>query len=480
MKSARETLGPTRVKLTVEVPFDELKPSLDAAYQTIGNQIQVPGFRRGKVPSRIIDQRLGKGAVLQEAVNEALPQFYGQALQEHDVRPLGQPEVDVSEVPLEDGQALKFSAEVDCRPEIVLPDYAGLAVTVEPISVSDEDVSERLESLRERFGTLKAIDRAAENGDFVTIDLSAQIDGEPVDSVTGVSYEVGSENMLDGLDEVLVGATAGETRTFTSALAGGEHEGQQADCTVTVQSVKERELPTLDDEFAQLASEFDTLAELRADLTKDVERAKRFGQGVEARDKLVDALVGAVDIAVPESIIEQEVTSHLEGEQRLDDAEHRAEVESSSRQAFKVQMLLDAVVEKEEIQVEQAELIEYLVMTAQQYGMEPNEFARAIDGQSQIPEMIAEVARRKALAWIMEQATVTDTDGNHVDLTTLAAPGEPEGDTAAEAEAQDETSVEPEAAPAETSVEPEAAPAEATTEVEAAPGEAEADAHSGS
>ncbi|MGB8384541.1 MAG: trigger factor [Dermatophilaceae bacterium] len=438
MKSARETLGPTRVKLTVEVPFEELKPSLDAAYKTIGNQIQVPGFRRGKVPSRIIDQRLGKGAVVQEAVNDALPQFYGQALQEHDVRPLGQPELDVSEVPIEDGQPLRFSAEVDCRPDIVLPDYAGLAVTVDPVTVSDDDVTERLEGLRERFGTLKSIDRAAENGDFVTIDLSAEIDGTPVDSVTGVSYEIGSGNMLDGLDEALAGMSADETRMFTAPLAGGEHEGQQASCTVTVQSVKERELPALDDEFAQLASEFDTLEELKADLTKDVARAKRLAQGVEARDKLIEELVGSVDIPVPASVIEQEVISHLEGEHRLDDAEHRAEIEASTRQALKVQLLLDAVVEKEQIQVEQPELIEYLVMTAQQYGMEPNDFAKAIDGQNQIPAMVDEVGRRKALAWIMERATVTDTAGNVVDLTSLAAPEEQGADADAEADPKTE------------------------------------------
>ncbi len=475
MKSARETLGPTRVKLTVEVPFEELKPSLDAAYQTIGNQIQVPGFRRGKVPSRIIDQRLGKGAVVQEAVNEALPQFYGQALQEHDVHPLGQPQLDVSDVPIEDGQPLKFSAEVDCRPEITLPEYTGLAVTVDTITVSDEDVTERLESLRERFGTLKAVERSADSGDFVTIDLSAEIAGEPVDSVTGVSYEVGSGNMLDGLDEALIGLSAGESSSFTAALAGGEHEGEQASCTVTVQSVKERELPVLDDDFAQLASEFDTLEELKADLTKDVERAKRLGQGVQARDKLVEELVGSVDIPVPESVLEQQVISHLEGEQRLDDTEHRAEVESSTRQALKMQLLLDAVVEKEQIQVEQAELIEYLIMTAQQYGMDPNEFAKAVDSQSQIPAMVDEVGRRKALALIMEQANVTDTDGNLVDLTALAASGEPvaDGEGEEDAETRGEADLaDAESAPrAQLTTEAEAtAQAGAEPEPEAAPG----------
>jgi trigger factor len=431
VKTARETLGPTRVMLTVEVPFEELKPSVDAAYKTIGNQIQVPGFRRGKVPTRIIDQRIGKGAVLLEAVNDALPQFYSQALEEHDVRPLGQPEVDVTEMPVEDGQALRFIAEVDCRPQITLPDYGGLAVTVDPVTVSEEDVAERLESLRERFGTLKTIDRPAESGDFVTIDLSAEINGEPVDSVSGVSYEVGAGNMIEGIDEALVGMSAGEVKSFTSTLAGGEHEGEDADCMVTLQAVKERELPGLDDEFAQLASEFDSLDELRADLVKDVERAKRLAQGIEARDKLLDALVASVDIPVPDSIVEQEVTSHLEGEQRLDDTDHRAEVDTSTRQALRVQFLLDAIAEQEQVRVEQPELIEYLVLTAQQYGMDPSQFAQAIDGQNQVPAMVAEVARRKALATVMQRARVTDTEGNAVDLEALSSPpdddaGQPE------------------------------------------------------
>src|SRR5690348_3146057 len=204
VKSALETINPTRVKMTVEVPFDELKPSLDAAYKTIGQQIQVPGFRKGKVPSRIIDQRVGRGAVLQEAVNEALPQFYGQAIDDNKVRPLGQPEVDITEVPAEEGQDLRFTAEVDVRPEITLPDYAGLEVEVDPVTAADEDVDERITQLRQRFGTLKGVERPAQDGDFVSLDLSATIEGEEIDSVNGVSYEVGTNNMIDGIDEALV------------------------------------------------------------------------------------------------------------------------------------------------------------------------------------------------------------------------------------------------------------------------------------
>ncbi|MEP6799202.1 MAG: trigger factor, partial [Lapillicoccus sp.] len=259
MKSALETLNPTRVKLTVEVPFEELKPSLDAAYKTIGAQVQVPGFRKGKVPARIIDQRVGRGAVLQEAVNEALPKFYGQAIDENNIRPLGQPDVDVTEVPAEAGQDLKFTVEVDVRPEIVLPDYTGITVEVDKVEATEADVEERLTTLRQRFGTLKGVERAVVDGDFVSIDLRATIGDDEIDSVTGVSYEVGTKNMIEGIDEALVGMTAGETKTFTAPLAGGDHEGEDAHCVVTVQTVKERELPELDDDFAQLASEFDTL-----------------------------------------------------------------------------------------------------------------------------------------------------------------------------------------------------------------------------
>ena len=421
VKSALETLNPTRVKLTVEVPFEELKPSLDAAYKTISSQISVPGFRQGKVPARIIDQRVGRGAVLQEAVNEALPRFYGQAVEENKVRPLGQPEVDVTDVPAEDGQELKFTVEVDVRPELQLPDYDGLTVAVDNVDgeATAADAQERLTTLRQRFGTLTGIERAAATGDFVSIDLEAKIGDEEIDSVKGISYEIGTGNMIDGLDDALVGMSTGETKTFTAPLAGGEREGQDAEVTVTVQSVKERVLPELDDDFAQLASEFDTFEELQADIQAQAEQAKRFEQGVQARDKVLEQLLETTEIPVPDALVEAEVTSHLENESRLEDDEHRAEVDESTRKALRAQFLLDAIAEKEEVSVGQQELIEYLVMTASQYGMEPNDFAKAVDEGGQIPAMVAEVARRKALATVLEKAKVVDADGNEVDLNAL-------------------------------------------------------------
>lgn len=433
MKSALETLSPTRVKLTVEVPFEELKPSLDAAVKHIGEHINVPGFRKGKVPARIIEQRVGRAAVLEEAVNNALPGFYGQALEENSVRPLGQPEITDLQVPAADGEDFSFTAEVDTRPEIELPDFSDIELTVDPAVVSDDAVTERLDALRARFGTLVGVDRAVQDGDFVSIDLSAEIGGEEIDSVKGISYEVGSKNMLEGMDDALVGMAVDETKTFVAPLAGGDQEGQDANCTVTVTAVKERELPELDDEFAQLASEFDTLDELKDDLTKKAEIDAKFAQGVAARDQLLEAILERVEVPVPDSLVEAEVNSHLEGEGRLEDDEHRAEVDESTRKGLKTQLLLDAIAEKEEVQVAQPELIEFLVMSAQQYGMDPNAFAQSLDKEGQIPAMVAEVARRKALATVLEKVSVKDTDGNVVDLNEAVPGTEGDDDEAASA-----------------------------------------------
>jgi len=430
VKSAVETLNPTRVKLTVEVPFDELRPSLDAAYRTIGNQVTVPGFRKGKIPPRIIDQRFGSGVVLEEAVNQALPEFYAQAVEESDVRPLGQPQVDVVEVPDPSaGGELRFTAEVDVRPEITLPSLEGIAVSVESPTVTEEDVDSRLESLRERFGTLTALDRPAAADDFVVLDIAARIGDEEIDSVKGVSYQVGSGTMLPGLDEAVTDLSAGESTSFTTALAGGEHAGEEATVEVTVQAVKERQLPAADDDFAQLASEFDTIKELRADLRAQVERVKRLAQGLQARERVLEHLLESVEIPVPEGLLAEEVGRHLETEGHEDHEGHTEEVEAETRTALKSQLLLDAIAESLQVSVAQQELVEYVVASAQQYGMDPNDFAKAMERAGQVPAMVGEVARRKALAAVLSKAVITDDSGAPVDLNALFARAqEPAGD----------------------------------------------------
>jgi trigger factor len=419
VKSAVETLNPTRVKLTVEVPFEELKPSLDAAYKSIASQVNVPGFRKGKVPPRVIDQRFGRGAVLEEAVNDALPKLYDQAVRDSSVHPLGQPEVDVTDVPdPSSGGELKFTAEVDVRPEITLPDLSALTVTVdEPDTDEEEDVQTRMDSLRARFGTLLPVERVVGDGDFVTLDLRAEIDGDEIDSVTGVSYEVGSGTMLDGLDEALLGMSAEETKVFTAPLAGGDRAGDDSTVTVTVTAVKERQLPELGDDFAQLASEFDTLDELRESLRDQSRQGRRLEQVVQAREKLLDQLLETLDIPVPDSVVDHEVSHHLEHEGREDDEEYRAEATEQARKGVRTQFLLDAISETEKVSVEQQDLVNFLVASAQQYGMDPNEFAGMVEKSGQISSMVADVARRKALDAAIARVSVVDAAGNPVDVS---------------------------------------------------------------
>ncbi len=430
MKSAVENLTPTRVKLNVEVPFEELKPSIAEAYKTVASQIQVPGFRKGKVPSKLIDQRVGRGYVLETAINEGLNGWYQSAVQETGIRPLSRPEVEITEVPdpsATDGE-LKFHAEVDVRPEIELPDYAGLKVEVAAAESTDADVDKALDELRGRFGTLKTIDRPAADGDFLTIDIAASIDGADVDSASGLSYQVGAGTMLEGLDEAVTGLSADEDAIFETTLVGGEHAGESAQVKVTVKSVKERELPEADDDFAQLASEFDTLAELREDLAKQAAESKVVEQGVEARDKVLDKLVELVEVPVPESVVEEQLEAHFKaenahGEGEHDTEEHRAEIKANTERAFQNEIILDAIAEKEEVSVSQNELIDYIVTTAGQYGMDPNQFAQIIDQSGQVPMMVSEVRRRKALAVVLGQAEVTDSEGNKVDLSEFVRPG---------------------------------------------------------
>lgn len=460
MKSAVETLDPTKVKLTVEVDYDELQPSIDHAYKHIAEQVTIPGFRKGKVPPRIIDQRVGWGAVVEHAVNDALSGFYGQAASEQKLRPLGQPSVEVTEIPAKAGEGqLKFEAEVEVRPEIELPALDGLEITVDSTEVAEEDVTERLDALRERFGTLVGVDRPAAEGDYVVLDLKAVIGDEEVDSVSGISYQIGSGNMLEGLDEALTGLSAGETTTFKAKLAGGEHEGEEADVTVTASTVKQRDLPEADDDFAQLASEFDTLEELTADLREQVASIKKSNQAVTARDQLLEKLLEAVEIPVPQGAVEAEVHRHLESENRLEDDTHRAEVTVDATEALKNQILLDTLAEKLEVKVGQNELIEYLVQASRQYGMDPQQFISTLDQGGQIPAMVGEVARSKALAVALRSIEVKDADGNVVDLTEFIGSDE---EDAAEAPTAEESAESAGSAESAESAESADSPEEAT------------------
>jgi trigger factor len=433
VKSNVETLSPTRVKLDVEVAFEELSPYIADAYKKLASQINVPGFRKGKVPAAMVEQRIGRPAILDEAINSALPEFYGQAAREHSLLVIGRPEVDIKE--FKDNEKLHFTVEVSVRPEVTLPDFSKITVTVDNAEVKDSDLDEQIDELRARFGTLHTVERATKSGDFVTVDLTARIDGEEVDGgkANDISYEVGSNRMIDGLDEALIGMSAGDTKTFTTQLVG-QKDDEKGDVEIALKVVKERELPPVDDAFAKLASEFDTIAELKADFTERLTRLKKLEQGAQARDLLVEKLLADLTIEVPDDLVLEEVNSHLEGEGRLEDATHRAEVDKEVRDSIKSEFLLDSIVKAEDVQITEIELTEYLVRMSQRYGMGPEQFAQELQKAGQITQVIAEVTRAKALASALARISVVDKSGAKVELEDLRTPAAAKAEAEAAAE----------------------------------------------
>ncbi len=443
MKSTVETLSPTRVKLAIEVPFEELKPSLQKAYREIGAQVQVPGFRKGKIPAAVIDQRVGRGAVLNEAVQEAIPQQILAAVQEHDVKTLGRPEVEITE--FSDNAPLKFTAEVDVRPEIAIPDLSTITVEVPAVEIGDSEIDEQISGLRERFATLKTVERAAAEGDYVQLDLNATVDGEevPGGSATNISHEVGSKQLLPGLDEVLVGLSAGEEATFTTQLVGGDFAGRDAEVKVVVRTVKDKQLPEIDDEFAQLASEFDTLEELRGDLRERLTKAKKVEQIYAARDEALKQLVDAADIPAPEGVVKEEVEGrkqamtdqlerigatlqdYLASEEKTEEQIDQ-ELTDAAQEGVRIQLLLDTVADAEDVQVTDDEFGHEIVHRAQRAQMQPQQYYDQLVRSGAAAAVFGDVRRGKALASVMEQVTMKDSEGNVLSLDDLRAASEDE------------------------------------------------------
>ncbi|MBI8988704.1 trigger factor [Corynebacterium meridianum] len=456
MKSSVEQLNDTRVKITVEVPFEDLKPEFDQAYKALAQQVSIPGFRKGKAPRQLIEARVGRGPVLEQVVNDMLPSRYGAAVEENDLKVIGQPVVDVTRI--EDGELVEFTAEVDVRPEITLPDFSDISVEVSPLSTDDEAVDAEMQKLRERFGSLKNVDRAVAENDFVTVDLSATVDGETIDEATteGLSHQVGSGELIEGLDETLVGMEVGESREFTTKLLAGEHEGKEALVTVTVGSVKERELPEVDDEFAQLASEFDTVEELRESLVQRVEEGGKAQQAAEIRDEVLKAALEKSEFPLPESIVDEQVNNQVQqlvsqfggDEKKLNE---RLKLEGSSREEFdkdareqaenavRTQLFLDVLADKVQPEVSQEEMTEHIIFTAQRYGMDPNQFVQQLQQAGQIGNLFSDVRRGKALAAAICEVSVADSEGNKIDPSVYFGEEEVEesgdsadGDNAAE------------------------------------------------
>lgn len=437
MKSAVENISPSRIKITIEMPFADLQPSLDSAYARISSQVNIPGFRKGKIPTRIIDQRVGRGVVLEEAVNDAIPSGLAQAMIENKIVQLGRPEVDVTTLDEETG--LIFTAELDIRPEFELPKFDSLKVVVDNAEVTVDQVEEQLTGLRGRFGALKEVSRAAKDGDVLLVDLSGDHEGQVVEELaaTAFSYELGSDDMVPGFDDAVRGAKSDEVRHFLFTPSAGQWSGKGITVEVTVKAVRERELPGADDQFAQLASEFDTIGELREDIRTRLGRVRLIEQAYQARDLTHDALMEAVKIDLPERTIQDEIDSHFEDGHG--DEAHKSEFETNTRNGLKSRIVLDKIAEVEDLQVNDAELSQWLMQEAQRYNMAPDQFADQLVQSGQVQGAVSEVRRAKALAHVLESVNVVDKSGNKIDLESVLRGDESDADFDDEFDASSDT-----------------------------------------
>lgn len=448
MKTTVDKLSDTRVKLTVNVPFAELDQEIDQAYAAIAQQVSIPGFRKGKAPRQLIDARFGRGPILEQVVNDMLPSRYEQAVKENDLKVIGQPDVDISKI--EDKDFVEFTAEVDIRPEFEVPDFSKISVTVPALKADEEDVDKALEELAERFGELKDTKRKMKTGDYAIIDITAEIDGEKIEdaSTEGLSYRIGDDDLIKGLDTALRGMKTGEDNEFTSTIQSGEHKDEEATIKVHVQQSKERKLPAMDDGFAQMASEFDTMDELRESTKTQVEETKKAEQAAQIRDEVLKSALSEVEFELPQSVVDEQAHSQLH--QILGQLAHDEkalaqllEAQGTSREEFdkqtreqaeesvRTQLFLDAVAEKEEPEVSQQELTDHILFTAQSYGMDPNQFIQQLQSNGQIANLFSDVRRGKALAAAICRTTVKDEEGNKVDVDQYF--GEIEEEDAAEA-----------------------------------------------
>lgn len=425
MKTSLEQLEPTKVKLTVEVEPARVQRAFDQAARHLSQDIQLPGFRKGKVPRRLLESKIGKGAIAQHAMEDFLGEFYAEAVQTEDVRPVAPPELDLQHFDEEDGCA--FEATIQVRPEIELPDHEGISVTFPDHEVTDADVEEQLEQMRERFAEVEEVDRAARRGDYVTIDLTVRKEGEVIEDATAedAMYEVGSGGVTPKLDEELPGSVAGQTLTYVDELPEDypEYGGQKVEFTVEIKDVRAKELPPLDDDFAMTASEFDTIDELREDIRRNL-RQRRMGEARQTlRSQILEAYLALVDVPLPEAMVEDEAESRLQ--QIRDQAEQyglsfeelvemqggdpeelTANIHEQSAESVKARLVLEALAEQLDIEAEVPDLEQEIMRHAYQRNVDPSELARAIDEQGSMGVLAGDVIRRKTLDLLVEAAEV--------------------------------------------------------------------------
>ncbi len=448
MKTTLERLEPTKVKLTVEVGPERVVKAFDLAARALAKTVNVPGFRRGKVPRRVLEARIGKGPIVQQAIEDAVGRFYAEAVESESVAAVAPPEIDLQQFTEEEGCA--FEATVEVRPEIELPDHAGISVPFPEWEVSEEEVQRQLAELRERFAELEEVDRPAASGDYVTIDLSVARSGKLIEraSAEDALYEVGSSGVTPKLDEKLVGAAAGQTLTYVDNLPDDypEHGGKPAEFTVRVKDVREKHLPDLDDEFAAVASEFDTLAELEEDIRRNLQRRKLMQAQQEVRGRILEAYLATVDVALPESMVQGEKDGRLqqlrdqatqyglELEQALEMQDRTLEevsreLEEQARNAVKSQLVLETLAEELGIGVTSVDLEQEMTRHALQHGMKPGDVARIVSERGTVGVLVGDVIRRKALEALVAAADVGDAPPREllVELGLAAAEEQAEG-----------------------------------------------------
>ncbi len=427
MQTTVENTDKHTVKLTIEVPVDEFTKDLDRAYRSIANQVKVPGFRKGKVPKKIIDAQIGRDVVREEFLSSSVPIYFRDAVREEDLAPISDPEIQLEQV--EDDKPLIFTAIVEVRPRLQLSedDYKGLKVEKPVTEVTDEEIDEWVDRLRERFAELEPADRPVRGEDFVTIDVRTTLHGEDVAeaSRTDYLYFVGSGEFGPKLDEELVGTKPGDILKVNDALPDrfGELGGTDVSIQVLVKDVKARKLPEADDAFAKTASEFDTLTQLRDDLRERLAEMKEREADGEIRDRALQAMVDTVTVELPESLVVEETEHRISHareraeragltledvleSQGWDEARLREDSRDHAIRAIKSDLVLEGIARAEKLEVTADEIGAQISVLAQAYGREPKELAKALDRSGQVVTLAGDIIRGKALDLLVERADI--------------------------------------------------------------------------
>ena len=448
MKTLVEPLEGNKVRLSIEVDESEFEPALDAAFKRIAREVRLPGFRPGKAPRKLLEARLGVGVAREEAIREAVPGYYTDAVVEHDVDVIAQPEIDITGGQ-EEGP-VTFDAVVEVRPVVEVAGYGSLRVELPSPVVTEADIDEQVERMRAQYADLVTVDRPAADGDIVKIDIDGSRDGEPIEglSASGYAFEVGLGTLVPELDENLRGASAGDHLEFS----GDDHhhdddeldeEGHAPhgpiDFVVDVEEVQEKVLPDLTDEWAKEASEFDTIDELRDDLRARMTRSRAAQAESNLRERTAEALAALVDVELPEPMISNEMQQRIQDlalrlqaqglnlEQYLAMTGQPQEqfVESlreMANEAVQVDLALRAVALAEGIEATEDELDEEFAGVAERIGESPERVRSEFERNGQVSDVRSDLRKRKALDWLVEQVEIVDPDGNPIDRADLLAP----------------------------------------------------------